>query len=118
MRYIPIVSLLSVILVASGAPISIQAQEAEFPSVSDSPEKLIEAPSEKTIQKAVMRCLSVVDSNHGKRVRGQGAGLVEEGEETYCFKQKSVCKNDPASFSCRSFVKDYVKDEQPSKPAQ
>lgn len=104
----------SLVLLWSAVPLA--AQQAEFPSVNDSPEPTIDVPSEKTIQKAVMRCLTVVDANQGGRVRGQGAGLVEEGEETYCFQQKKACKADPSSFSCRSFVKDYVKDGQDSKP--
>lgn len=115
MRHCTLVSIVVASLVFLVSTLPLAAQQSEFPSVNDSPEPTIDVPSEKTIQKAVMRCLTVVDANQGGRVRGQGAGLVEEGEETYCFQQKKACKADPSSFSCRSFVKDYVKDDQVSK---
>ena len=87
-----------------------RAQESEFPSISDTAPPPAAAPEEKDIQKAVLRCLSASDaSSGGAPRRGQGRGLVEEGEDRYCIDQKRACHLDPGSFACRNFVQDYTK---------
>ena len=78
--------------------------------VQESPTPTAEAPSEKTIQKAVMRCLSSADEAPlpGQN-QGRFQGLSEEGEARYCLEQKKACQLDPGGFVCRNFVRDYVR---------
>ena len=93
-------------LAVSRVPVA--AQESEFPSIADTAPPTVAAPDEKEIQRAVMRCLSAADVSSGSMPqRGQGKGLVEEGDDRYCMEQKRACRLDPGSFACRNFVRDY-----------
>lgn len=92
-----------------GAVITAAVAEEPVPSFIDTPTPVPEPPSEKQIKKAVMRCLSSVDSAiSALRRNPRGLGAAEEGEERYCFDQKKECLKDPGSFACRSFIQDYV----------
>ena len=100
-------------LLAAVSPLLLDAasaEESEFPSVPDTAAPASAGPTEKEIQKAIMRCLTAVDETSGGVVqRGQGKGLTEEGEDRYCMEQKRACHLDPGGFACRNFVKDYAK---------
>ncbi len=79
------------------------------PAFVDTPTPAPEPPTEKQVQKAVMRCLSSVDSAiAASRRNPRSLGAAEEGEERYCFEQKKECKDNPTGYACRNFIRDYV----------
>jgi hypothetical protein len=97
-------SLLAVILPA-------RAEGEPVPSYIDTPTPVPDLPSDKQIQKAVMRCLNSVDKAiAASRRNPRSLGMAEEGEERYCFDQKKECQSNPGGFACRSFIRDYVAD--------
>ena len=87
------------------------AEDEPRPSFLDTPTPVPEPPTQKQIQRAVMRCLSSADSARAASRRNpRGLGMAEEGEERYCFEQKKECQKDAGGFSCRSFIRDYVSE--------
>jgi len=99
-----IVAVACLFVAAMGA----EAEQPSPPPAVDEATPQPQAPDDKTIKKAVMRCLSSADVTASGRSQGRFRGLVEEGEERYCLEQKQKCQSDPGGFPCRSFVKDYV----------
>ena len=105
--------LLAICAIASAGlvcPPEVWCQDLAQPEQVAAPTQTPETPNDKTIQKAVMRCLSSVDAS-GAALQRQGRfqGLSEEGEERYCLEQKRACQVDPGGFACRNFVRDYIK---------
>lgn len=87
------------------------AEDDPAPAFLDTPTPVPEPPTQKQIQKAVMRCLSSADSTRAASRRNpRGLGMAEEGEERYCFEQKRECQKDVGGFACRSFIRDYVSE--------
>lgn len=100
---------LSLLALVLGGVVPSVAEDEQLPSFIDTPTPVPEPPTQKQIQKAVMRCLSSADSSRAASRRNpRGLGMAEEGEERYCFEQKKECQKDAGGFACRSFIRDYV----------